>query len=401
VISASTSNTRKIYAFSFFWMFLVIIPVIVPYCLQLGLTMQEFFELQAVFGITVVALEVPTGYLCDIWGRRKSMLIGTFLSGISFSFLALAKGYWDLVFYEVMCGTAMSFVSGADVSLLFESEKDGNKADRSRALANMQTASLVGEGSAALLGGWLGSISLKFAAYGSAVCSWFPFLIALTIKEPNAERMQKGEHRKNISEVLTFLFRTDDKFFRMVFWNGVVWGVSTFFAVWIYQKYWETRGISVAYFGLLWSSYSLTAALMVKSVGRLRGYFSEFSMLLAAFLFPIIGYIGMSLSGAVMGVFFGMIFCLTRGITGVILKSELNEHTPPKMRATVNSIYSFFFRLIFGVFGPAVGWSIDHKGVDWTLQALGIAFALALIFLGWPMLKTLPRELRAGSVQGK
>lgn len=383
----SASNTRKIYAFSFFWMFLVIIPVIVPYCLQLGLTMQEFFELQAVFGITVVALEVPTGYLCDIWGRRKSMLIGTFLSGVSFSFLAMANGYWDLLIYEVMCGTAMSFVSGADVSLLFESEKDGDKAGRSRALANMQTASLVGEGSAALLGGFLGAMSLKFAAYGSAVCSWFPFLIALSFKEPNAERMQRGEHRKNMSEVLTFMFRTDDKFFRLVFWNGVIWGVSTLFAVWIYQKYWETRSIPVAYFGMLWSSYNLTAALMVKSVGRLRGYFSEFSMLLAAFLFPIIGYIGMSFSGAVLGVFFGMIFCLTRGITGVILKSELNEHTPPKMRATVNSIHSFFFRFIFGVFGPAVGWSIDHMGVDRTLQLLGFAFLLALPLLGFPLLR--------------
>jgi hypothetical protein len=52
-------------------MFLVIIPVIVPYFLSLGLDMKQVFQLQAIFGLTVALLEVPSGYLCDLGAEKR------------------------------------------------------------------------------------------------------------------------------------------------------------------------------------------------------------------------------------------------------------------------------------------------------------------------------------------
>ncbi len=111
-------NEKKIYIFSFFWMFLVIMPVIVPFFLNLGLSMRQVFQLQAIFGIAVVALEVPSGYLCDLFGRKKALIFGSFISGLGFSYLVFVETFWQLVIFEVVIALALSFVSGADVSLL-------------------------------------------------------------------------------------------------------------------------------------------------------------------------------------------------------------------------------------------------------------------------------------------
>ena len=76
--------------FSFFWMFLVLIPVIVPYFTSLGLTMSQIFQLQATFAIGVVLFEVPTGYLGDLYGRKRSICLGALFSGIGFTMLLFA-----------------------------------------------------------------------------------------------------------------------------------------------------------------------------------------------------------------------------------------------------------------------------------------------------------------------
>jgi MFS family permease len=91
------SNETKIYIFSFFWMFLVLMPVIVPFFLNLGLSMHQVFKLQAIFGIAVVALEIPTGYLCDLWGRKKTLVVGSFISGLGFTSLLFVQSFFGLV----------------------------------------------------------------------------------------------------------------------------------------------------------------------------------------------------------------------------------------------------------------------------------------------------------------
>ena len=57
---------RKInvlYAFSFCWLAMVIIPVIVPFLASKGLSLADVFILQSIFAFAVGVCEVPSGYL--------------------------------------------------------------------------------------------------------------------------------------------------------------------------------------------------------------------------------------------------------------------------------------------------------------------------------------------------
>ena len=62
-------NVYRTLLVGFFQVFLVIIPVAVPFFGSYGLTMQDVFSLQALFGFVVLVTEVPSGYIADMLGQ--------------------------------------------------------------------------------------------------------------------------------------------------------------------------------------------------------------------------------------------------------------------------------------------------------------------------------------------
>jgi MFS family permease len=389
---SSNNSVKKIYAFSFFWMFLVVIPVFVPYCQSLGLSMEEFFQLQAIFGIAVMLLEVPTGYICDLWGRRNSLLVGALISGMGFTYLIYARSFFELALYEVVIAVAMSFVSGADISLLYDANAKSSASNTTKSLANMQLASVSGEAIASILGGLLATISFAHTLTANAVTAWIPFLIALTMIEPVSERLSSKSHLSNFKEIGKKVFSSDDPQLRMIFINLVVWGLSTFFAVWIFQRDWNERGIDLAYFGFIWAGYNILTGIVGRLARNLELKWGTPIMVWLTFLTPISGYFVMGLVAGPWGAAAGVLFYFSRGINGVLLKDLMNRRVPGKMRASVNSLQSFFFRMIFAIGGPAVGFSIDRWGVNIALIGLGIVFSLMLILVGLPLIRMVRRN---------
>ena len=60
---------------------MIVIALWVPYLATKGIGMGEFMELQAVFALVILCGEVPSGLLSDLWGRRKTLLLGSTAGG--------------------------------------------------------------------------------------------------------------------------------------------------------------------------------------------------------------------------------------------------------------------------------------------------------------------------------
>src|SRR5262245_40676336 len=69
-------NVARTLSMSFFQVFMLVMPIAVPFFESRGLTMQEVFSLQALFALAVLLGEVPSGYLADLVGRRLTLVIG-------------------------------------------------------------------------------------------------------------------------------------------------------------------------------------------------------------------------------------------------------------------------------------------------------------------------------------
>lgn len=378
-------NLKAIYTFCFFRMFLVLIPVMIPFFLEHGLNMEQVFILQASFGLTVAIMEVPSGYFCDHFGRKVTLMVGSFISGLGFTWLIMATSFWHFLFFEIFIALGMSFVSGADFSLLYDSLPQSAHALKLRgnAVAQIYWSKGVAEAVGSLIGGFLVLYSFKHVLWAQLVAGWIPFIVCFLLVEPARDKPSLN-HKENFALIWNQLFR-EKKVVRLLFINLVVWSLSSFIAVWIFQKYWLDQNIPLAAFGVIWAVYNLCVAMVGKYVTGWEKRFGFETILMTLGILPIMAYLGLSLASGWVGVAIGLLFQISRALTQVLLKNALNSHVSGTFRATINSLVSLFFRLTFFVIGPLVGRGIDSKGLSFTFLCLAGAFIVFYGVLLWPL----------------
>lgn len=159
-----------------------------------------------------------------------------------------------------------------------------------------------------------------------------------------------------------------------------LYNLASFHVAWLMQPYWESRGISLAWFGLLWFSQSAAVAAANQFGFRIeRRQGAIFALGLIATL-PVIGHFGMAWMQGWVGIAMGLLIFVGRGLNQVILVNALNRRVPSEFRASANSFTSFLFRLSFIATGPLIGYVAQTQGLEIALNVLGLS-SLALFFL--------------------
>ena len=101
-------------------------PVFMVMFLDYGITVEEFALLNAAWAAAIVLLEVPSGALADLIGRRRLVVAGAALMVVEMLLLVLVPvpSAWVLpvlLANRIVSGAAEAFISGADEALAFES----------------------------------------------------------------------------------------------------------------------------------------------------------------------------------------------------------------------------------------------------------------------------------------
>lgn len=386
-MSKLSSNIPKVYFFSFFSMFLVIVPVVVPYFLSLGLTMTEVLFTQAMFGFSLAVLEVPSAYFGDLWGRKVILLIGAFIMGVGFSLLYFADSFISLVCYEIFLAMGASFVSGADLSILYDSLED-NREVKIKSLGNYHAVQLVGESLAAVLCAVLMLYGLKHVVYAQILVGWIPFFIALGFNEPPIERMNRHTHKENFKKVIKVIFK-ENKILTLIFIKMTLASLSTFCAIWLIQKHWQDNKSELYALALFWGACNLVAAISGKLAPRWELKFGIKRLLSGLVILPLVAYITLGLFDGLWAMGSAFFFYIARGINFGILKEAFNHRVSSEFRNTANSLLSLFFRLGFFVLGPIIGLLIDSYGLQLTFLILAFVFGVSLSFISIRLLSKL------------
>ena len=103
--------------------FNLVMPVIVLFYQDNNLGMTEILTLKSIYSIAIVSMEIPSGWMADIWGRKKTLLIGSILGALGYFTYSFSYGFWAFAVAELVLGFGHSFVSGADSAMLFDSLK--------------------------------------------------------------------------------------------------------------------------------------------------------------------------------------------------------------------------------------------------------------------------------------
>jgi len=393
-------NIKIIYGLAFFYSFMVIVPVIVPFFMEKGLSLADIFYLQAVFAAAIVVFETPSGYFADVFGRKTALVIGSIIHGLAYLYLNFADDLTSLIIFEIMAGIAASLLSGADLALLYDTQKtlqNGDDIEHSSTISQLGFFRSSSEGLGALVGGVLVLWSFESVVIVQSAAAWMCLILALLIIEPTYKKAESESNRIEITAILRHLF-TGDPVLRNVVIAIPLYNLATLHVAWLMQPYWAAEGILLSMFGLLWFSQSIVVAAAARFGFVIeRRYGAVFSLALMGLL-PIAGYFGMAWAQGWSGILIGLLLFASRGLNQVILVNAMNRRIPSEFRATANSFTSFLFRLGFIVTGPVIGYLAEARGLEITLNVLGLSSILIFALVMIPLIqsvKALPQRVTA------
>ena len=102
-------------------------PIVVLFYQDNGLSMSQIFILQAIYSISIVALEIPSGYFADALGRKNTIVAGAILGFLGFLIYSFSIGFIGFVLAQIVLGFGQSMISGADSAILYDSLVDSKK----------------------------------------------------------------------------------------------------------------------------------------------------------------------------------------------------------------------------------------------------------------------------------
>ena len=368
------SNIWKLYVMQGIRGFMVMMPTIVLFFQENGLSMVEIFLLQTLFSVAIVVVEIPSGYFADRFGRRRSIILGSVLAFLSLVIYSFATDFWGFLAAETLLGIGFAFTSGADSALLYDSlVETGGRDTYKRREGWSLSISNFSETIASVLGGYLALITLRTPVIVEAFALFFLIPVAYSLYEarkhiPAAESVA-WTMRKTIIHTLhtNAALRWIIVLYALIFSSGLV-------MVWFRQPYLQEANVPLVYFGYIWAALMLSVALssllseyVEKTLGRRR-------TMLVVLGFMTAGYFILGIDTVWWFVPAMLLFCIGRGLWEPVIKDYVQVHAPSEVRATVLSIKSFAARSLFAILGPFAGWLADIYTLQFALIASGIFF---------------------------
>lgn len=378
-------NARLLIAFAALRQVVFPIPVITLFWRrQLGMSLADIMLLQAIFALAATVFELPSGYVADRIGHRRSLLVAALCFIVGWAGYVRAETFAAAVAAEVALGIGVAFASGADSALLYLSlQAAGRESQYARFEGRMQAAAQTSEALSSACGGWLYSVAPRLPMWLQMPAAVLELGVVLAMRQaapPSATA--PTTHAQRLTRVLRLALR-DHRRLRTAIALSVVLGMSSFVLVWLIQPYMEERGVPEPWFGPVWAVANLWVGLMALASHRVAAGLGAGPTLLGCCLLVGAGYGLLAATPAWWGVAFYLLIMTLRGLQIPLLRQKLQADAPPDDRATVLSLNALLFRLTFVVCGPLVGVLLSHLALATVLWVLGgVFFTLALAALG-------------------
>src|SRR6056297_2395607 len=160
-------------------------PIMYLFFLAQGLSFTQIAILEAIYNLTTLLGEIPTGYIGDRVGRRNSLLTGTALISLTLLGIGLSSSFWALAALYVCWSMGYNFRSGSEDAWLYDTLTDDLSEDQfAHVRGRGESVALAIGAGAAIIGGYLGSIDLSYPWFVAAAVTGFGAVVLLTLDEP-------------------------------------------------------------------------------------------------------------------------------------------------------------------------------------------------------------------------
>jgi len=382
-------NFGKLFGLKFLGEFYLIAPVLVLYYTANGLNAIQIFTVQAVFHLAVLVLEVPSGYLADVVGRRRTLILGAVFFPLGLAVYTAGRSFAAFIVAELALAVSAGLRSGCDSALLFDSLRQlDREMEYKRFEGRAATLARTGSAVSSVAGGLMAAVFLRLPFLVN-IATALPLLpLSLGLAEPERERRSSPHPLKDILGICRYCLRRPE-IRPVIFFCGLLMACHLT-GLWAYFLFYREMSIGVGWFGLLFAVFQLAGALGGFVSHSVSERFGATVILFSALLSPLFFF----LFGAVPGIWLIPLIPANAFLWNLVypvLLERLNLAVGSDVRATVLSLASMAGSLAFVVISPLFGRLADVFSLGTAFLALGGFFLLA----GAPLLGAIVRHREA------
>ncbi|MFM8682438.1 MAG: MFS transporter [Chthoniobacterales bacterium] len=351
-------------------------PVIGVLFLDLGLTLEQYALLNVIWAVVIIVLEIPSGALADVIGRKRVVVLAAALMVAEMAVLAFApRGTWLfslLVLNRILSGAAEACASGADEALAYDSlPEEGRKTTWPRVLESLMRwksagffvamvsgAVLFDRSLVSSLSAWTGwqpapQATVRWPVYATLFTSILCLLVALKFREPPKHAPEShhamGRAWQNVIEGAVHVFTTRRVLFLMI----AALLIDSFVRIFLTfaSNYYRLIELPEFVNGLLGSGIALlgfAVAPMAKRMTEKLGVVANY-LLVAALV--LVGLVGTATAWHFWGAWVVVPLGISMSMLQFFTSNYLNQWTESHVRATVLSFRGVAFNLGYAVAG--------------------------------------------------
>ena len=341
-------NVRLLQVHAFFLNMIFILPVIVPYYRDvIGLGFREFMIGEAAFSAVMILMEVPTGWLADIWTRKHTMALGMAVNVLGYVWLWQADCFADTVIAQSILGVSLSLLSGTTSALLYDSLLEaGMESEYRKQEGFRQGLGLYVIAGASVLGGVLYQFNHQLPIILTAATSLGALAANLMMVEPGRHKEQGHKNPfVDVYQTMRYALHGHVEIAGIIMLSAVLFA-ATKTLLWTQQPYYIVLGLAPAWFGVLSATGFVLGGLGGHFGHALDGRFRNISVLtgflgaiiavcLIAGLWPGHHAIPLLLTGSMMF-----------GIGWPRVQAAINKRVSSARRATILSTASLMIHVV-------------------------------------------------------
>jgi len=368
------------------------------------LDLRSVIQLEAIYYISVVILEVPSGYFSDVVGRKKTLFISAAFLFLACIFYLMASSFFTFVLGQICFAGWMAFQSGTNTVFHYESLKAINKdeeyGDREALVSKygMWAAAI-----AALIGGALATIDLSYAYWLTLIGATVALITSYQFKEPQLENKEKEQAYSVAKQIKTTVSYLKQKPLGWLFAYLILIYVLAHVPYEFYQPYLkllenkaDLMNIKAPFIsGLLYALAMFIGSFAAGRSMQLQKQFGlknllVFSMLLMIVVVAMLGWVLHSVM---------ILIILLRSVPRSLLKAPTNNIITPLIaagqRATFHSMISLVCRLAFFMSLFGLSWLVPKDSLNnWpTLSMLFMVCAVSGLVLFIPVLLKMKNQI--------
>lgn len=383
----SIPDIRRFIAFRVLFNSRFYYPVFTILFLDFGLTVAQFSILNAVWAATIVLLEVPSGALADVIGRKRLVVFASAVMVVEVGIISFVPVMEPNVIFivflvnRILSGFAEAAASGSDEALAYDAlTEQGNANDWGRVLDYMTRFQSMGFILAMSLGAAVydpglvqgvcdfagldlvisQSMTMRFPLYLTFVLGLACLFVTLGMTGDDRGDGESDHGEDTGDDSLVEAFR--------VTMDGGRWIVNTWFVFWVMlfgmlfdgvirmvvtlsSEYYRLVSVPESLFGIIGSAVAILGIFIPRLALRIVETRPPRDALLLTALLAFVGLMGMSFFWPWFGVLAAVITSSAMYFNGFFVSYYLNRNTASKNRATVLSFKGLIYNISYGMMG--------------------------------------------------